>query len=112
MRTFFRGADLIYQIQALYDDTGTVIDPSTFTAITATFCKGSLTVAYTLADSEVEVDGSNINIIVQRADFESKNEGKWDLKLETQETDANFASNVRVRIGEIIGAFRLDEPCD
>ena len=108
--TFYRGADLIYRLQALYDDTGDVIDPSTFTAITATFSGGGRTVTYTLADSEIEVDGLYFNIIIQRADFETQYQGSWDLVVETEETDVDFASNKRVRIGRINSAFRLVEP--
>ena len=109
MNTFYRGADLIYQVRALYDDLGTVIDPATFTAIVATFKAGNVEVEYTLADAEIEVDGNYINIIVQRADFESQYQGSWSLKLETEETDADFASNKRVRIGHVNSAFNLQE---
>lgn len=111
MPTFYRGADLIYQIRALYNDTGAIIDVSTLTSIVAAFSMGGKTITYTLADSEIVIDSNYINIYIQRADFESQNQGSWNLKITTQEADADFADNVRVRVGEIINAFRLDEAC-
>ncbi len=110
MPLFYKGADLIYQVQTLYDDTGAAIDPTTFTEITATFTGTGNTVTYTLGDSEIEVDSGNINIIIQRDDFNDLGDGLYKLKLETEETDTDFASNTRIRIGVISNAFNLVEP--
>ena len=104
---FYRGADLIYRLRALYQDTNAVIDPSTFTTITATFNGGGRDVEYTLADSEISIDGNFMDVIIQRADFSSKYRGSWDLVLTTEETDTDFASNKRIRIGRLSAVFNL-----
>ena len=109
MPTFYRGADLIYRVRALYNDTNAVITVSTFSAITAVFSNGGRKVTYTLADGEITTEGNYLNIYIQRADFESKNQGTWDLKITTEETDIDFADNKRVRIGYILSAFNLEE---
>lgn len=111
MPTFYRGADLIYRIRALYNDNNEIIDVSTFTAIEAVFSNSGREITYTLADGEITTDDNYLNIYIQRADFENKNQGSWNLKITTEEADTDFADNVRVRIGEIINAFRLDEAC-
>ena len=111
MSVFYRGADLIYRIKALYSDTSETIDPAIFSAITATFSIGNKQITYTLDDSEIVINGNYIDIYIQRADFENKNQGSWNLKITTEEADTNFSDNIRVRIGEIINAFRLDEAC-
>ncbi len=112
MPTYFRGADLIYKVRARFDDTREIIIISTFTSITATFCLGGVEIEYTLDDSEITIDNNLINIYVQRSDFDSSNQGLWHLKIQTEETDASFADNVRVRKGEILNALRVDEACN
>lgn len=109
MSLLYRGADLIYNITFKYEDTGETIDPSDFTEITATFSGGRRSIVYTLSDSEIVVDGSTIDIVMQRDDFSTKYEGLWDLVIETEEADANFEDSIRIRIGKIVDAFNLQE---
>ena len=111
MAELFKGSDLIYKVRASYSDTKEIIILSGLTAITATFCLGTSNQEYTLAGGGITIDNNLINIFIQRDDFENKNVGKWDLKIETEEIDSNFEDGERVRLGYINSAFTLKKLC-
>jgi hypothetical protein len=111
MSTLLKGSDLVYRLQVKYNYSTTVQDPADYTTIVANFTHGTTVVEYSLADSEIVINGKFIDILVQRADFDSKNIGSYCLTLTTEEDDSNYEDNKRVRKGELKNAFTLLKPC-